>query len=166
LWTVIRRWPTACIATAAALGFPILLYIVGSEFNPMFPNVVIFVLGLPLVWPMALLAVALPAFWCDGLGPFAAIGKALRISRRRVLRMVGAIFATACLVLVFYVLAAIAIGIISQLIGRADLFVIATIRSMISAVIGAFGVPFVLAMLVVAYEDLKLRDLERRKVSA
>jgi len=166
LFTVIRRWPTAVIATVAALGFPMLLYAIASTFNPMFPNVVIFVLGLPLVWPMALFAAALPAFWCDGLGPFAAIGRAFRISWRRSWRMVGAIFATACLVLVFYILAAILVGLLAPLMGRADLFLLATIRSMVALVIGAFGVPFVLAMLVVAYEDLKLRDLERRKAAA
>ena len=38
-------------------------------------------------------------------------------------------------------------------------------RSMVSLVVGAFGVPFVVAMLMVAYEDLKLRDAERRGVA-
>ncbi len=41
--------------------------------------------------------------------------------------MVGAILATACLVMVFYILAAIAVGLMSPLLGRADLFLIATI---------------------------------------
>ena len=40
----------------------------------------------------------------------------------------------------------------------------AMVRSLLGLVIGAFGVPFVLAVLVVAYEDLKLRDAERRGV--
>lgn len=159
---VLRRWPTSVIATMAALGFPMLLYTVGSLIDPMFPNVVLFIVGFPLILPMALLAVALPAFWCDALGPFAAIAMAFRISRRRLWRMVGAILATACLVMVFYLLAAIAVGLMSPLLGRADLFLIATIRSLVSLVIGAVGVPFVLAMLVVAYEDLKLREIERR----
>jgi hypothetical protein len=161
--TVLRRWPGAVIATVAALGFPLLLFTVVTLFNPMFPNSVLFILGLPLLWPTAMFAVALPAFWCDGLGPFSAIRLALRISWRRSWRMVGAILATGCLVMVFYVLSAIVVGLMSPLMGRADLFLIATIRSMMSLVIGAFGVPFVLAMLVVACEDLKLRDLERRK---
>lgn len=162
LKSALRRWPTSVIATVAALGFPMLLYTVGSLVNPMFPNVVLFIVGFPLIVPMALLAVALPAFWCDGLGPFAAIAMAFRISRRRLWRMIGAILATACLVIVFYVLAAIAVGLMAPLMGRADLFLLATMRSLVSLVIGAVGVPFVLAMLVVAYEDLKLREIERR----
>ncbi len=32
-------------------------------------------------------------------------------------------------------------------------------------VVGAFGVPFVLAVLIVAYQDLKVRDQERRGVA-
>jgi len=162
LWTVLARWPPATIATLAALGFPVLLYTVTSLFNPFLPNVLIFMLGLPLIWPTALLAVALPAFWCDRLGPFAAIAQAVRVSRRRSWRMVGALLATVCLVTVFYLLAAIIVGLLSPLLGRADLFLIATIRSMVSLVVGAFGLPFIVAMLIVAYEDLKLRELERR----
>jgi hypothetical protein len=55
---------------------------------------------------------------------------------------------------------------LSPLLGRADLFLIATVSSMLSLVIGAFGVPFVLAMLIVAYEDLKLRDQRHRRTPA
>jgi len=51
---------------------------------------------------------------------------------------------------------------LSPLLGRADLFLIATVSSMLSLVVGAFGVPFVLAMLIVAYADLKLREQRRR----
>jgi hypothetical protein len=159
---VLRRWPTSLIATVAALGFPMLLYTIGSVVDSIFPNLLLFLVGFLLIPLIALLAVALPAFWCDGLGPFAAIAMAFRISRRRLWRMIGAILAAACLVMVFYLLAAIAVGLLSPLLGRADLFLIAAIRSLVSLVIGAVGVPFVLAVLVVAYEDLKLREIERR----
>jgi hypothetical protein len=36
------------------------------------------------------------------------------------------------------------------------------VRTCLTLVVGALGVPFVLSMLVVAYEDLKLREQERR----
>jgi len=108
--------------------------------------------------------VALPAFWCDGLNPFSAIAQAVRLSARRSWRMVGAILATACMVMVFYVLSAVIVGMMSPLFGRADLFLIATVGSMLSLVVGAFGVPFVVAVLIVAYQDLKLREQARRMV--
>jgi hypothetical protein len=163
--TALRRWPAALIATLAAFGFPLLLYGVGSAINPFLAMEIAIALALPTLWPMALFIVALPAFWCDGLGPLAAIARAARVSRRRTWRMVGAILATACVVAVFYVLSAIITGVVGSLFASADLFLMAMVRSLLGLVVGAFGVPFVLAMLVVAYEDLKLRDAERRVVA-
>jgi hypothetical protein len=163
--TALRRWPAALIATLAAFGFPLLLYGIGSAINPFLAMEIAIALALPTLWPMALFIVALPAFWCDGLGPLAAIARAARVSRRRTWRMVGAILATACVVAVFYVLSAIITGVVGSLFASADLFLMAMVRSLLGLVVGAFGVPFVLAMLVVAYEDLKLRDAERRGVA-
>jgi hypothetical protein len=159
---VLKRWPAAVIATVGALAFPGALVIVATMFNPVYPNFLMLLLTVALLWPTGLFVVALPAFWCDGLGPFTAIARAVRVSRRKLWRMAGAVMATACLVLVFYVLAAMAVGLLSPLMGRADLFLIATLRSMLLLVVGTLGIPFVVAMLIVAYEDLKLRDAERR----
>ena len=159
--TALRRWPGAIIATLAAFGFPLTIYGVASVVTPFFAVEILVVLTLPMLWPMALFIVALPAFWCDGLGPFAAIARAARISRRRTWRIVGALLATACMVTVFYALTVMMVGIARAMFGSADLFLIALVRSLLTLVLGAFGVPYVLAVLVVAYEDLKLRDAER-----
>jgi hypothetical protein len=51
------------------------------------------------------------------------------------------------------------------MLGRADLLLIATVSSLLSLVVGTLGVPFVLAVLIVAHEDLKLRETERRGVA-
>jgi hypothetical protein len=45
--------------------------------------------------------------------------------------------------------------------GSADLFLLATVKSMLTLVIGAFGVPFVLSVLIVLHADLSLRERER-----
>ena len=164
--TALKRWPAALIASLAAFGLPVLLYGVASAINPFLAAEIVIVLAVPMLWPMALFIVALPAFWCDRLGPFAAIARATRVSRRRTWRIVGAILATACVVTVFYVLSAIVTGVMGSLIASADLVLMAMVRSLLGLVIGAFGVPFVLAVLVVAYEDLKLRDAERRGARA
>jgi hypothetical protein len=164
--TALRRWPGAIIATLAAFGFPLTIYGVASVVTPFFAVEILVVLTLPMLWPMALFIVALPAFWCDGLGPFAAIARAARISRRRTWRIVGALLATACMVTVFYALSAMMVGIARAMFGSADLFLIALVRSLLTLVLGTFGVPYVLAVLVVAYEDLKLRDAERTGASA
>jgi len=86
----------------------------------------------------------------------------VRISWRRSWRMAGAILAAVCMVAVFYVLAAIVVTMLSPMLGRADLFLIATVRSLLTLVVGALGVPFVIAVLIVGYEDLKLRDRQLR----
>lgn len=160
--TALRRCPGAIVATLAAFGFPLAIYAVASVMNPFLAAEILVVLTLPMLWPMALFIVALPAFWCDGLGPFISIARAVKISRRRTWRIVGALLATACMVTVFYALTAMIVGIARSMFGFADLFLIALVRSMLTLVLGAFGVPYVLAVLVVAYEDLKLRDAERR----
>src|SRR5688572_14271579 len=154
--TVARRGLPGIIATCGALAFPFLLYVLGTA-SPLSGSELLLILSLPFLWPTALLVAALPAFWVDELGPFAALARAFRVSWRQTRRMVGAVLATACMIAVYYILAAILIGMILPLFGRADLVVIAAVSSILSLVIGAFGVPFVLAVLLVAYEDLKLR---------
>jgi len=165
LGTALRRLPTAVIATVGAMGFPLLILFLVPLFSNALPKIAFLVVWLPLSWPAALFVVALPAFWCDSLGPFAAVGQAVRLSRRRSWRMVGALLATLCMVAVFYVLSAIVVGLMSPILGRADLLLFAMVSSMLSLVVGTLGVPFVLAVLIVAYEDLKLRDVERPKAT-
>lgn len=163
--TAFRRWPLALIATAGAIGLPVLLALVATlEIGSRF--VVVLVFAAPVMWLTSLLILALPAYWCDRIGPFAAIARAVTLARRRSWRVMGALLATSCMVATFYVLSAIIVGFLSQLIGYADLFVIAAVSSMLSLVFGALGVPFVLAVLIVAHEDLKRRDAERRGVDA
>lgn len=156
--TAIVRWPAAIVATTAALGIPAALYFLYAM-SPGFLILGVFtLLVIPLSWPIAMLTAALPAFWCDRLGPFDSVVRALRVSRRQTWRIVGAILATLCLIAVFYVLTGIIAAIVAQILRSADLVLIATVRSLMSLVVGAFGVPFALSMLIVAYEDLKLRD--------
>jgi len=162
LVAVLKRWPAALVATLGAFGFPLLLYSMSSAIGNILPGAGVALVAVPLLWPSALFVVALPAFWCDGFGPLAAILQALRVSRRRSWRMFGALLATVCMVAVFYAVSAIIVGMLSPMLGRADLFLIALVRSLLALVVGAIGVPFALAVLIVAYEDLKLRERERR----
>lgn len=162
----LRRWPAAILATTAALGFPLTLFVVYTAVNSYLALPLLFVLAVPLLWPTSLFVVALPAFWCDGLGPLAAIARAVRISRRRTWRVAGAIVATTGMVLVFYVLTLILTALVGAVVGGADLLLMSIVRSMLALVLGAFGVPFVLSMLIVANEDLKLREAERVAVRA
>jgi hypothetical protein len=156
--TALWRWPSAILATLGALGIPMFLFGLRQVFANILPGAALIVLGALMLWPTAVFAVALPAFWCDRLGPMQAIARAARITWRHSWRMAGAILAVVCMLAVFFVLATIVVKLATPLFGRADLFVIATLVSLLTLVVGALGVPFVVAMLIVAYEDLKLRD--------
>jgi hypothetical protein len=166
LAAAVTRWPAALLATVFAFGYPAVLLWLWPLLVVTLPTEALIFAAVPVLWPVPLLVVALPAFWCDGLNPFSAVAQAVRLSARRSWRMVGAILATTCMVMVFYVLSAVIVGMMSPLFGRADLFLIATVGSMLSLVVGAFGVPFVLAVLLVAHQDLKLREQARRGVGA
>lgn len=165
LRAVLRRWPSQLLATAIAMGCPALLVGVAWMISPGSPTPLLLVLEFLVIWPSAFLVATLPAFWCDGLGPIEAIVQSLRVSRRRFWRMAGAILAIGCIVLVFFVLAAIGVAVLLRILGRADLFLIAAIESMAWLVVGAVGVPLLLSMLIVAYEDLKLRHAQRRGIA-
>lgn len=154
----LRRWVPGILATLGAFAIPVSLLVLGPAFTNGLPTEAVIFLSIPLFWPTVLFVVALPAFWCAGQGPFAAIGRSVRISRRRSWRMVGAILAALCVVGVFVVLVTIVAGLISPLFGRADLFLSATVESLLFLVVGAFGVPFVLSVLIVAHQDLELRS--------
>ena len=157
----LRRWFTGLIATIGAFVIPVALMVLGPAFTNGLSSEAVIFLSIPLFWPTALFVVTLPAFWCEGLGPFAAIAQSLRISRRRSWRMVGAILASLCVIGVFMLLVSIIIGILTPIFGRADLFLSATVQSLLYLVVGAFGVPFFLAVLIVAHRDLELRERVR-----
>jgi hypothetical protein len=162
LAAALSGWPLGIFATAFAFGYPLALWILYPILIVSMPGTALVFAAIPVLWPVSIFLVALPAFWCDGLTPISALIAAVRVSIRRSWRMFGVALATACMVMVFFVLSTVIVWMMSPLFGRADLFLIATVESMLYLVVGAFGVPFVLAVLIVAYRDLHLRERERR----
>jgi len=162
LATAMSRWPLALLVTVFAFGYPLLLLWLWPVLVVSLPSTALVFVAVPVAWPAALFVLALPAFWCDRLNPVSAIVRSVRISMRRSWRMFGAILATACMVSVFLMLSTVIVWMLSSLVGRADLFLMATVQSTLFLVVGAFGVPFVLAVLILSYQDLKLRDENRR----
>jgi hypothetical protein len=166
LATALTGWPMGLFATAFAFGYPLLLAWLRPALLNSLPTTALVFVAVPVLWPTALFVMTLPAFWCDGLTPVSAFVQSLRLTIRRSWRMFGAILATVCMVSVFLMLSTVMVWIMSPLFGRADLFLMATVQSTLFLVVGAFGVPFVLAVLIVSYQDLKLREQERRGVQA
>jgi hypothetical protein len=160
--TAVLRWPAALIATFGAFFIPVSLVLLGPAFSNGLSSEAILFLSIPLFWPTALFVVALPAYWCEPLGPFEAIVKSVVISARKSWRMVGAILAAISVIGVFYFVAAVIVGLSAPLLMSADLFLFATLESLVFVIVGAFGVPFLLAVFIVAHRDLELRHRERR----
>ncbi|HYJ40753.1 MAG TPA: hypothetical protein VEW08_08185 [Steroidobacteraceae bacterium] len=161
----LKRLPTALLATLFAFAYPAAMLVVVPVLDAALPTEALIFAAVPLLWPVALFVVALPAFWCDGLGPFAAIARAVRLSIHRSWRLVGIILTTALMLMAFNLLPFSVAAMLSPIFGSVDLFLVAMLASIFYLVIGAFGVPFVLAVLIVAYQDLKVRDQERRGAS-
>ena len=164
--TALKRWPMGLFATAFAFGYPLLLVWLRPVLLNSMPGTALIFAAVPVFWPVGIFVAALPAFWCDRLSPVSAFAQSMRLSIRGSWRMFGATLATVCMVAVFVVLAAVIVYLIMPLFGGVDLYLVATVQSTLLLVVGAFGVPFVLAMLIVSYQDLKLRDQERRRVRA
>ena len=167
LATALTRWPMGLFATAFAFGYPLLLvWLRPALINSLAE------LRRWYSWPYPCSGrwrcswSRCPRSGVTASRPFAAVAQSLRISIRRSWRMFGAILATVCMVSVFLMLSTVIVWMMSPLFGRADLFLIATVQSTLFLVVGAFGVPFVLAVLIVSYQDLKLREQERRGVRA
>lgn len=160
------RWPAALLATVGASFIPVVLLWLGPAFTNGLTGPALFFVSILLFWPAALFVVALPAFWCDLLGPFDAIVRSVNLSLRESWRMVGALLATLCLVTVFYTLAAVILAFLLPIFARADLVLVATVKQLLFIIIGAFGIPFVISVLIVAYRDLELRHRARRGARA
>ena len=77
------------LATLFAFAYPLAVARPAAGLDAALPSEALIFAAVPLLWPVALFVVALPAFWCDGLGPFAAIAQAVRLSIRRSWRLVG-----------------------------------------------------------------------------
>lgn len=166
LAAALSGWFMGVFATAFAFWFPLLLVWLRPALLNALPSTALLFVAVPVLWPTSIFVVALPAYWCDGLSPISAVAQSVRVSARQSWRMFGALLATVCMVSVFLMLSTVIVWMMSSLFGRADLFLMATVQSTLFLVVGAFGVPFVLAMLIVSYQDLMLRAQERREVRA
>jgi len=155
-------WPMGLIATAFAFGYCLVLVVLQVAIVTIVPASALPFAAVPLFWPVGLFVVTLPAYWRDGLSPVSSVAQSVRLSIRRSWHMFGAMLATLCIVTVFVMLVFVLVYAVAPLFGRVDLYVMATVQSTLFLIVGALGVPFVLSVLIVAYQDLKLRDQRRR----
>jgi hypothetical protein len=110
-----------------------------------------------------------PAFLLDGKGPAGAIGYGFRLTRGSWWRMSAVLAVTFVLIMVFYAVAMVIVGMVLPLAGATDIAAVTAATGVVYVVLGSIGLPFFTAVLLAAYGELRVRregiDLERRVAS-
>jgi membrane-anchored glycerophosphoryl diester phosphodiesterase (GDPDase) len=144
--------------------------LVAAGVNLKQPSPAVILLGLLMLIPITYLLTPLsfttPALLLDGKGPAGAIRYAMRLARGSWWRMSAVLAITFVLIMVFYGVAMIMVGMILPLAGATDVAAVTAATGVVYVVLGSVGLPFFTAVLLAAYGELKVRregiDLERR----
>jgi hypothetical protein len=127
------------------------------------------VLAVPLIYIATPLAFAAFALLLDGKGPVSAINYAVRLTRGNWWRATAIPTVGFVLAVVFSMVAMIIVGMVLPLVGASDLASVTAASSVVTVVVGSIVLPFLSAVFLAAYGDLKVRregvDLEKRVAS-
>lgn len=127
---------------------------------------VVMVLAPLLAWAGVSVLFAWPAVLVEGSSIRSALRSSLALVSGNRLRTALILLVALAAVLALYSIAVIVGIVIATLLGSADLAFVTAVTNVLLVVLGAFGVPFYTALILAAYEDLKVRrqgsDLERR----
>jgi hypothetical protein len=124
---------------------------------------------LPSVYLATPLAFAPPALLFDGKGPARSIRYVMQLIRGNWWRATAIFTIAFVLVIVFYGVAMVIIGMVLPLAGATDVAAVTAATGVVYVVLGSIGLPFFAAVLLATYGDLKVRregvDLEKRVAS-
>jgi hypothetical protein len=127
------------------------------------------VMAVPLIYIATPLAFAPFALLLDGKGPVSAINYAVRLTRGNWWRATTIPTVGFLLAVVFSMVAMIIVGMVLPLVGATDLPSVTASSSVVTVVLGSIVLPFLSAVFLAAYGDLKVRkegvDLEKRVAS-
>lgn len=163
----LRRMPAlfalVLLLVAAAGAAAVLVMLLGGAIGLIWAALLC---TLPLVYAAVSLLFAWPAVLIDKRTALAALRSSAQLVGGHRLRTALVMLAALGALLVFYSIAIVLGLIVATLLGSTDLAVVAAVTTLMLVVLGAVGVPFYTALIIAAYEDLKLRrqgaDLERR----
>ena len=124
---------------------------------------------IPLIYVATPLAFAGPALLLDRKGPAGSIGYVMRLIRGNWWRSTAILTVAVILVIVFYGVAMVIIGMVLPLAGATDIAAVTAATGVVYVVLGSIGLPFFSAMLLATYGELRVRkeglDLEQRVAS-
>jgi hypothetical protein len=120
----------------------------------------------PLVYLMTPLTLATPALLLGGKGPAQAIRYSVHLVKGSWWRTTTIFTVALVVIVVFYAVATVIIGMVLPLIGAADLAAVTAATAVVYVVLGGLGMPFFSAVILATYGELKVRkeavDLEQR----
>jgi hypothetical protein len=176
----IRRLPgylmlillSALIMLAGPTLIGIVLGLLGIAFVPQNYGIIA-ICGLialiPLIYLATPLALSGPALLLDRKGPTGSIGYAVRLTRSNWWRTTAILTVAVVLVIVFYAVAMVIVGMVLPLAGATDIAAVTAATGVVYVVLGSLGLPFFSAILLATYGELKVRkeglDLEQRVAS-
>jgi hypothetical protein len=127
------------------------------------------VVAIPLIYVLTPLTFAPAALLLDGKGPLRAIDYVFRLIRGNWWRATAILTVTLVLVIVFYGVAMVIVGMVLPLAGATDVAAVTAATGVVYVVLGSIGLPFFSAILLATYGDLRVRkeglDLEQRVAS-
>ncbi|MBS0378094.1 MAG: hypothetical protein JSS29_06380 [Proteobacteria bacterium] len=128
------------------------------------------VLAIPASYVAVRLCVAYIAFVVSGDGATAAYSHSWRLTGGSVWRLSGILTIGVLILLAFWVVVGIIVGVFASIIGHGDVALIAAVSGVISIVVASATVPFYTAMGLAIFGDLRVRkegaDLEQRIAAA
>ena len=129
-------------------------------------GIVVFVVLVPIVYLLTPLTVATPSLLLDGKGPMESIQHSLRLIKGSWWRTTTIFTVAFVIIVVFYLVGTVIIGVLLPLIGAADVAAVTAGTAVVYVVLGGIGMPFFSAVVIATYGELKVRregvDLERR----
>jgi hypothetical protein len=120
----------------------------------------------PLLYVMTPIALAPASLLLDGRGPWQSIRHVMRLVRGSWWRTSTIIAVAGVLIIVFYGVAMVIVGLVLPLAGATDVAAVTAATGVVYVVLGSIGLPFFSAVLLATYGELKVRkegfDLEQR----
>jgi hypothetical protein len=127
------------------------------------------VVAIPVVYLSTPLVVAGVARLLDDMGPLSAFRYAERLMRGNWWRTTAILTIAVILMAVYYAVILMIVGMMAPLLGATDFTTVSALGGVIGVVLGSLGMPFLSAILLAIFGDLKVRregiDLERRVAS-
>ncbi|HEV7716872.1 MAG TPA: hypothetical protein VGO53_14840 [Steroidobacteraceae bacterium] len=128
------------------------------------------VAAIPVVYLMTPFTLATPALLLGPKRPFAAIRYSMRLVRDNWWRTTTIFTVGFVVMLVFYGVAMVIVGLVLPLAGATDIAVVTAATAVVSVALGAIGMPFFSALMLATFGELQVRkegtDLEKRVAAA